>query len=286
MSASAVCVALTAACVPAKTSSSASQAAPTAAAADPSTAGRGTTSDPSLAIGAFTIDGADRYELTTRNGVVTASAPATNTGTNTRTGFWPAGGEPTADQLSCATWTEAPPGLKQQGAVLRARTSQGRTTAITVTQNISYGVWWGFHIHVMDSGSAQPFHEIATFDLREVFAPGYPDVLVAPPYPWRMCARVVGDVVSFVVWPTTDPQPAWDDARYGGSVRLPAGWAAPGHVGWYVGHLEPGKWAGFAERSLMGLRPHRSPASQQDVLDELSKPAVPPVEPTWIAEAP
>jgi hypothetical protein len=266
----AVLVVLATGCIPARTASSVGGRSPST----------------SLTTATFTRDGGDVYTLAARSDTLTVSAPASNTGSNTRMGIWGALDEDTADQRSCATWTEAVPGLKQQGAVLRARTRSGRTTAITVTQNIAYGVWWGFHIHVMDSASSAPFHEIATFDLREVFAPGYPDVLTSPPYPWRMCARAVRDVVSFIVWPTSQPQPAWDDARYGGSVRLPPGWGAPGAAGLYAGHIEPGKGVGFADRSVVGLRPDRSPAAQEAVRAELAEPATPPVEPTWIARAP
>jgi hypothetical protein len=268
-----------AACVPARTSSTTASSERSAAAAPI----RGATTDPSLADATITRDGNDVYDLTSNGGVVTASAPATNVGGNTRIVFWRAGELDSFDQISCASWIDAPAGIKQQGAVLRARTSGGRTTAITVTQNIYYGAWWGFNIHVMDSAAAEPFHQIGSFELKEIFRPSE---FEAPPYPWRMCARVVGNVVSFIVWPTTHAKPAWDDARYGASVTLPSGWGAAGKPGWYMGHLEPGKWAGFADLSIVGLRPDQSRASQPVATAELSKPATPPVPPTWIAKAP
>lgn len=247
---------------------------------------RGGTLDTSLGKGAFTSEGSDVYNLTRSAGVVTASAPTTNRGGNTRMGFWRAAELESLDQVTCASWTEAPDGLQQHGAVLRTRSASGRTSAITVTRNIYFGAWWIFNVHVMDSASAEPFHQIASFDLREIFRPGPPDAPEVPPYPWRMCARVVGSVVSFIVWPTTHAKPAWNDARYGGSVTLPAGWSTAGKPGWYIGHLEPGKGAKFGDLSVMGLLPNQTPASQQAAAAELAKPATPPVQPTWIAEAP
>ena len=282
-SAGVACVALmAAACVPAKATSStpAGPSTPVAAAV------RNAVIDTSLARGVLTSEGADVYNLSRDAAAVTASAPASNTGGNSRLGFWRAPDQDSADQQTCATWTQAPDGLQQQGAVLRARSIQGRTTAITVTHNIYFGAWWVFNVHVMDSAAAAPFHQIGTFDLREVFAPGWPDVLQAPPYPWRLCARVVGNVVSFVVWPTSDPKPAWNDARYGGSVTLPAGWSAPGDAGWYIGHLEPGKSSGFGDLSILGLLSNASSAARQAAIAELSKPASPPRQPTWIVDAP
>lgn len=86
-----------------------------------------------------------------------------------------------------------------------------------------------------------PYIKVGGFLLEEVFRPDGPGTTRLPPHPWRMCARAVGSTLSFIVWPTTHAEPAWDDARYGGSVTLPTGWSAAGKPGWYAGHLLPGE---------------------------------------------
>jgi hypothetical protein len=55
-----------------------------------------------------------------------------------------------------------------------------------------------------------------------------------------MCARIVDDVVSFIVWPHTMAPPAYGDPGWGGSAPLPADAPAAGVPGWYAGHLPPG----------------------------------------------
>jgi hypothetical protein len=269
--------------------------------------------DASLRAGILTPEGSDTYGLTVANGVLTAAAPATNRGANTRVAFWQGADPASTDQQTCSTWVDAHSDFQQQGAALRVRSVAGRTTAITVTNNIYFGARWAFNVHVMDSGAARPFHQIGAFDLSTVFRPGGPTTVAVPPYAWRMCARVVGDTVSFIVWPLGHPEPAWDDPRYGGSVVLPAGWHRSGNPGWYVGHLEPGTSVGFTDMSTadVGSPPATTtttttgspttttapttttttptatavpiPADEGVVAPE---PTTPPREPTWIPRDP
>ena len=82
---------------------------------------------------------------------------------------------------------------------------------------------------------------IASFDLSSTFRL---DSLQRP-FPWTLCARVVADTVSFIVWPATQPSPSWDNPYFGGSVTLPSGWNYPGVAGWYIGHLGAGDEATF-----------------------------------------
>jgi hypothetical protein len=247
---------------------------------------------PTLQAGILTSEGGDRYGLTVADGVVTASAPTSNQGGNTRVAFWQAADEWSVDQETCSTWVDARSTLQQQGATLRVRSGNGRTTAITVTNNIYFLGRWIFNVHVMDSAAAQPFHQIGSFDLSEVFRPGGPDTYTVPPYPWRMCARAVGDTVSFIVWPLTHEEPSWDDPRYGGSVTLPAAWGRAGYPGWYVGHLEPGDSVGFrdlttAAISPQAITPNRAQTEAQSEADAVApEPTTPPREPTWIPRAP
>jgi hypothetical protein len=255
--------------------------------------------DPSLGAGMLTPEANDTYGLTLADGVVTASAPETNTGGNTRIAFWRVADQPSTDQQTCATWVNAQSRLQQQGAALRVRSANGRTTAITVTDNIFYLARWAFNVHVMDSAAQPVFRQIASFDLGEAFRTA-PGAFTVWPYPWRMCARVVGDTLSFIVWPLTVPEPAWNDPRYGGSVRLPAGWGQPGIPGWYVGHLEPGDSVGFTDMTTADVSPEPPPtapsttttspsrsASGQDPSGVVApEPTAPPRAPTWIPRAP
>jgi hypothetical protein len=247
--------------------------------------------DDRLASSRLTVEGHDFFVLSQAGARVTATAARSNTGENTRVAFWRARHVPSADQQTCATWVGPLGDREQRGAALRVRTANGRTRAITVTHNVFFNARWGFNIHVMDSGAAEPFHKIGGFELTEVFRPGGPGTFDVPPFPWRLCARVVGRVVSFIVWPTNQPQPAWDDPRYGGSVLLPAGWDQPGEAGWYIGHLRAGEHATFQDLVAVTVRtrpaaPSAPGAGRTGEGVEPLPPASPPRQPTWIAEAP
>jgi hypothetical protein len=237
----------------------------------------------------LTPDGNSVYRMSASGDVLQFTAAATNTSANMRVGFWRTADPASVDQQTCATWVSYGGKGRQQGAVLRARTSGGRTTAITVTNNILYGARWGFNIHVMDTAADQPYHQVAGFLLEDVFRPNGPGTTSVPPHPWRMCARAAGDVVSFIVWPLSDPQPAWGDPRYGGSVRLPAGWGLGGEPGWYIAHLQPGEVAGFTDLTTRRLSSTEVAAGAQaasDTFDAAAAPSSAPRDPTWIAVAP
>jgi hypothetical protein len=238
--------------------------------------------DPAYAGGMLTSEASDTYGLSASEGTVTISAPASNVGSNTRMAFWQAGGAASTDQQTCATWDQTSSPGRQHGAALRARTVNGRTSAITITNNVLFGGRWGFNIHVMDSGMSPTFHQIGGFDLGEVFRPGAPENVIAVPLPWRMCARAIGDVVSFIVWPLTHPQPEWGDPRYGGSVQLPAGWSTAGTPGWYMGHLEAGYSASFSDLVAGPLSTTEARRGEQ----VLSSGEARVRQPTWIARAP
>ena len=119
----------------------------------------------------------------------------------------------------------------------------GGTKAITITKNVWFDANWIFNVHVWDTSASPVATLIASFDLGSVLYPGGSYV----PYPWSICARVIGNVVDFVVWPTGSPQPSWGDPAYGGAVTLPPGFEDAGHAGWYAGHLQPGEHAGFQD---------------------------------------
>jgi hypothetical protein len=249
--------------------------------------------DPSLEAGFLTKDGNDDYGITVVDGNAISSAPITNEGANTRVAFWPAGASQTLNQQSCTSWVEDDH-FTQQGVALRVRSVDGRTTAITVTKNIWFSGYWMFNVHVMDSGNTeQPFTQIASFDLSgAVVRDGAP-----APSPWRLCARVVGDLLALKVWAADEAEPAWMDGVHGGGVMLPAGWDPSGAAGWYVGHLRPGVSTTYTAREVLDLDtpeaatdlPAESSrqASPLDVADGSTPPTtVPYLEPTDIDSAP
>jgi outer membrane protein assembly factor BamB len=199
--------------------------------------------DPSLTARPLTAERRDRYALTIQDATLTASAPNTNKGGGTRAVFSRLSDPDVADAEACATWSEQSRTTNQQGVALRVRASNGATSAITVTKNVLFAAAWIFNVHVWDTSRAQPATQIAGFDLGQTFNPN--GTLV--PLPWRMCAQAVGSTLSFLVWPTSVSQPAWDDPAYGGSVTLPEGYAEAGSAGWYVGHLAPGDATTFAD---------------------------------------
>jgi hypothetical protein len=244
--------------------------------------------DATLGAGILTPEVIDSYGLAVSNNLVTATAAPNNVGVNTRVAFWQLADQASSDQQSCATWVDARGNLQQPGAALRVRQVNGRTSAITITNNIFFGARWAFNVHVMDSGASPQFHQIASFDLSSVFRPN-PANLDMPPYPWRMCARVVGSTVSFVVWPVSHAEPAWDDPRYGGSVTLPAGWGHAGMPGWYIGHLGAGDSAGFADMSTALVTPEPPPTTtttSTTLPPTTTTTTVPPPTTTTVGEPP
>jgi hypothetical protein len=138
---------------------------------------------------------------------VTASAPTSNTGSETRIAFWEQSVPPCAAAESCATWTNDS-GIDQEGAVLRLRSVGTGYKAVTVTKNILYGAVYIFNVHVWDTrNSSHPFTQIGQFNLSQTF---YPNGTVVP-FPWTLCAETVGNTLRFIAWPSNQAQPAWGD---------------------------------------------------------------------------
>jgi hypothetical protein len=204
--------------------------------------------DPSLEAVMLTRDSQDIYSLTVDDDTITAAAPPSNRGANSRMVFRPTAAIPTVNQMSCATWEESP-GHVQQGAGLRMQHGlDGGFRALMITKNIwNYSVWT-FNIHLVDTSSDQPLTMLAQIPLEEVF---FPEEQVAPG-PWRMCAAAVGSEVAVKVWPVHHKEPEWGDERYGAIVDLPAGWDHRGHAGWYIGHLHAGDSATFSDATTTG----------------------------------
>jgi hypothetical protein len=161
------------------------------------------------------------------------------------------GGAEVLDEETCGTWAGATGHpYRQEGAALRIATAGGVTRGITVTKAVWADEFWRFNVHTWNTAvptteTSSPASWIASFDLSPTFGWG----ASLRPFPWRMCARAVGDVVSFVVWPLGQDRPSWDDPRHGGAVRLPDGEVRPGRAGWYAGHLQPGASLAYTDRS-------------------------------------
>ena len=146
----------------------------------------------------------------------------------------------------CATIKPVRGGLtafSQPGVALHVRSSGGRTTAITLTNNVLWGARWNWNVHYMDSGR-RPTH----VGLGSITAPGfYRQGMAMPPLPWRVCARTVGNSLQGKIWKAGAREPAWGDPNFGGAVVLPSGLANGGESGIYAGHLDPGQQLNFGD---------------------------------------
>ncbi len=208
-------------------------------------------STPAFSFRYLTRDGSDGYSTQAAPGHITLSAPATNTGTNTRLLWYPPAQPMSLDQQSCATWASQTNLGAQQGLALRVRHDlpEGRWRAVTVMKNVVWGANWNLNVLTWDTRDQTPWTVRGSVDLAAVFWPGQRLV----PLPWRVCARVTGDRVTIKGWPASSPEPSWSDPRHTGSVQLPAEWAYAGKGGWYVGHLPAGASTTFTELDLASL---------------------------------
>jgi hypothetical protein len=122
---------------------------------------------------------------------------------------------------------------------------EGRWRAITVTKNVVWGANWQFNVLTWDS--REPSWRVhGSVSLAPVFWPG--QQLAA--LPWRVCARIEGDLVRVKGWRIGQPEPAWNDPTHTGAVRVPLAWVYPGKAGWYLGHLAPGHSATMVDLVL------------------------------------
>jgi hypothetical protein len=177
----------------------------------------------------LTADGADRYHVAGDLASMTATAPASNAGGNTRVAITLAWTPAVRDQAVCATFADASRDIDQEGLVLRWDGTHG----VTVTKGVWASVYTTVNVHRWDTDQPEPFTQIAAFPLTVLGAPAPQAV----PLPWRMCASAIGDVVSFKVWPLGQAEPAEGDPCCTGAVAANLG---DGRPGWYAGHLQPG----------------------------------------------
>jgi hypothetical protein len=236
--------------------------------------------DSSLAGVILTPYGSDTLAVALEGDGLVVRAPAANQAGAIRIAAMPVASPDMSDQQSCATW-QAGTGhyFRQEGAALRMRTVDGVTHGITITKGVWLEEFWIFNVHTWDTSvpttdTTSPATLIGSFDLKGAFGTG----AALKPLPWRMCARVINDVVAFKVWPLTVPEPSWTDATYGGAVRLPAGAAQTGRPGWYSGHLQPASSVVYTSRSVTDLAPlrtARTAGAQSDGLVPRTPTAIP-----------
>lgn len=184
--------------------------------------------------GAYTV-GVSRGVLTVRNG-------GSRRGADTRIIVTESG---SPGSSVCATIKPMPGGLTafaQPGVALHVRTAGGRTTAITLTNNVLWGARWNWNVHYMDSGR-RPTYAL----LGSISAPGfYRQSMRMPALPWRVCARTIGNSLQGKIWKSGTRSPR-GDPNFGGSVTLPRGLATGGESGVFAGHLSPGQQLNFGE---------------------------------------
>jgi hypothetical protein len=186
----------------------------------------------------LTPNGTDVFNVTDQKHLITVSAPTTNQSSNTRAVFWPTSQLPAKNETVCDTWASAAQDSDQEGIVLRATTTLG----IVVEKNIYQHGYSGFVIYEY-AGSPATLQTLEGFDLSGTFDPNGQLVSL----PWSMCARAKGRTISFIVWPSNQPQPAWGDPNYGGSYTLPTNDVWEGNYGWYAAHLVAGDSLTYAD---------------------------------------
>jgi len=196
----------------------------------------------------------DRYRITGDSSTLRVSAPSSNTGSNLRVVAVAADAPTSVDQEACTTWTGRGGIIAQPGIALRVHGSATKTQALTVADNIYYGARHIFNFYVADTtqGPKQHMAQIGSF-IPSGFAP---DVASVPDPPWRLCARVVGRRFEAKVWSIRagQPEPAYGDPAFSGSVDLAPGLVYAGRPGTYIGHLAPGQSTALVDGSIRRLR--------------------------------
>lgn len=177
-------------------------------------------------------------------GVITIAAPSTNSATsNLRSIFWRSNAPDVTNGTACATWLYQSSGAAQEGVALRITP----TTAITVTKNVIYGLQWVINVHVWTGGV---FTELAGYDMGAVLLAG----AHTAPMPWRVCARVIGNQLTFKVWlPETQDESTWTDPVHARTTTVPDGWLAPGKLGYFTGHVPAGGSLQYSETATWSL---------------------------------
>lgn len=165
------------------------------------------------------------------DGLVMASAPATNVGGGTRFIF----GEENPSLNHSISVSSCHSGFPaQEGVVLRGNNYDGIVRCITVTKNI-----WGYathvyNVHVWDTSMfPEPGFMIATFDMSK--APIHNGCR-------KLAASAQDDQLTFKVWSSNEEEPSWSDPVAVKRVRIPDDWIEEGSPMLYGGHILSERW--------------------------------------------
>lgn len=187
---------------------------------------------------------------------------------NIREFFWDTDTPYTADQQTCMTWQTTADSSDttnvdtQPGMALRiAPGPDGKgLRAISIDQNVWAAATWVIWVLLWESdgtdtrdGTDHTFTGHVSFDASAVVGKrrrqdGVLQSSMAPP-PWHVCARTLGDDLTFKIWTGTNPEPAWDDPIHTFTTTLPADWNQSGYSGGYIGHLGENSTATFTDFS-------------------------------------
>jgi hypothetical protein len=187
------------------------------------------------------------YRYFDRRGTISVVSRGVGATGNERELFWTAS-DSTVDSSTCAVW-DSGEGYSQQGAFFRMTDKDGVVRALTITRNVYGAAWWVFNFHYWDtSDSASPFILFAHVSLYNFLGRSRHAT-----YPLHFCARVIGDVMQFIVWRPGQHRPAWGSEIQGGQAETPAtdsyGMEA-GVSGWYIGHVPPGTISVMSDMKL------------------------------------
>jgi len=193
--------------------------------------------------GVLTYDQGDKFTLSS-NGVDTVAAAKTiNTGINTRIIFWNSKSPVLTNSEACTSFASADDET-QEGVALRvSKDNKGIVSALTVLKNV-YGptvpaTYSGFNVlawYKDPAGNYSTFSDLGSFPFQSTFIQNG----VLAPEPWSLCAKAIGNTLSFISWPANIAEPGWGTPGYSGSVQIPAAYSS-GYTGWYFGHITAGK---------------------------------------------
>ncbi len=180
-------------------------------------------------------DGVDSFDAHLADNTMEVTASAKNADTNSRMILWRKGSANERDTIACISFTdEGWP--SQEGIALRiARTPDGHTRAITVMKNVWAKAESGVNVLLWDTATPTAPETIDSYRATAV-----QQGTAFRPYPWSLCARTVGDELTYMMWPSDQPQPSWDDKQATRRMTLPESVPNDGITGLYAGHIPAG----------------------------------------------
>ncbi|MCB1255636.1 MAG: hypothetical protein KDB26_00925 [Microthrixaceae bacterium] len=188
----------------------------------------------------ITRDGADTYKFVPSGNSMVVTASASNGGANSRTLVWNTADTGSLDHQTCVTFTS---GVwpTQEGVALRVSAEGHPGKAITVMKNVFAFAIQHFNVQLVDL--SKPKGQVL---FAPIPASDFGPVLGSASGPWRLCASVVGNELSFKVWPESGIEPSWNDELRTRKMILPPEWVYAGHTGLYAGHLPAGSVLRFS----------------------------------------